>query len=78
MADPPRRPVEFARILGVQASSRTYRLVRGVAVDDPKTPEHAHQMDARVDVDLPLPPSLGTSSSRIAPSERVFDRTVVQ
>ena len=57
LADPPRWPIEFARKLGVQASSRPYRLVRGVAVNDPETPEHAHQVNVRLDVDLPLLPS---------------------
>ena len=57
LADPPRWPIEFARKLGVQASSRPYRLGRGVAVNDPETPEHAHQVNVRLDVDLPLLPS---------------------
>ena len=48
LADPRRRPVEFARKLGIQATSRPYRLVCGVAVDEPKTPEHTHQVDVRL------------------------------
>jgi len=56
LADPPRRPIEFARKLWVHASSRPYRLFRGVAIGYSKTPEHAHQVDVRLDVDLPLLP----------------------
>ena len=33
------------------------RLFRGVVVDNPKTSEHAHQVDVRLNVDLPLLPS---------------------
>jgi len=54
LADPPRRPIEFARKLWVHASSRPYRFFRGVAIGDSKTPEHAHQVDVRLDVDLPF------------------------
>ena len=49
LTDPPRRPIEFTRKLRVQAPSRSYRLIRGVAVDDPKTPENACHVDVRLD-----------------------------
>ena len=54
VADPPRWPIQFSRKLGIQASSRLYRLVLGFVVDNPKTPEYALHMDVRLNVDLPL------------------------
>ena len=57
LAYPPRWPVECARKLGVQATSRSHSLVRRVAVDDSKTPEYANHVDVRLDVDLSLLPS---------------------
>ena len=57
LADPPRRLIELARKLGVQEPGRTHCIVRGVAIDKPKTPEHAHHVDVRLDIDLPLLPS---------------------
>ena len=52
-----RRPVACRKSPAAQTPSRPYRLVRGVVVDEPDTPEHAQEMNGRLHVYLPLLPS---------------------
>lgn len=57
IADLPSWPIQFSGKLRVGASSRLNRFVFGIVVDNPKPPKHEHQVEVRLNVEMPLPPA---------------------